>query len=789
MGKGSRNRQIHQQDKAENPQKNKPKKVRKPMPKWLTVTICAVLLFAVVFGVGAYIFNRYGIIERNRIIIESKTGEFDVTQQIATYVAWQNIYYEANMEWMYMKYGFIEDTYGVTKQNASTYIPQEQYALAMAQTYMQTNMRDAIDASLDTLKELVAVCDEAYVNNITLNEVDEKSVQDSIDSLTNMAMNYNFFNLTDFLSQNMFFGMRESDIKAAIEMSTLYNKYKTLMQVEFEMAITPADLIAFRDAHPEDFFKMDYLTFTTNNETLAKDLTAGTVLNADQFKELILEDHFKNNYKTAYNKYVTQAEVTADYNSIKKLSDSAEKKELSDKLDELGVESVKTYEASADNDEALEKWLFDTARKQYDTTVLTNKAADGIYLVAFYSAAANKEAVEARVLFRSFVDGDSYGEDTDFKTNILTYLKERKKDSTNFPKVTYKDSTKKGNELKDACEALATNDEKKALLEANGAKKVLEVTIDATEDVVPATLRDQLATLAPETADKIYVINDGAIAYVVYILSVDLQAERYDILYATVDADPYYQIIEDLTVSLNKIYPTEKTTNLTVDPKENTFEAWISERGESAITSARKEFDKKYFSSSTKDKDGKVTYTYTVYMVINKPMYLDESLTVSGGYIPFYGKVNGLTATQQAENALAKMQGKTYAAAIAVMNSLADSANNISPTISATITKESLTSYAQLKKWFFEEERNPNDMAVVGTEGKNEIYLALYTGEGPAWENQAKESAVTERTNNWVTGLMASYTVNVDALDAIGEPTTTAAAPTAQAAIPSKWEL
>ena len=470
MGKGSRNRQIHQQDKAENPQKYKPKKIRKPMPKWATTAICVVLLIGVLFGVGAYIFNRYGIIERNRIIIESKTGEFDVTQQIATYVAWQNIYYEASMEWMYMKYGLLEDTYGVTKQNADTYIEQEQYALAMAQTYLDTNLRDAIDASIETLKELVAVCDEAYLNNVTLNEIDEQSVQDSIDSLTEMAVSYNFYDLTDFLTQNMFYGMRESDVRTAVEMSTLYNKYKTLIQVEFEMAITPADIVAFRDAHPEDFYKIDYLTFTTNNETLAKDLTADSVLNADQFKELILEDHFKNNYKTAYNKYVTQAEVTADYNSIKKLSDSAEKKELSDKLDELGVNPVKTYEASADNDEALEKWLFDTARKQYDTATFTNKAADGIYLVAFYSAEANKETVEARVLFRPFVEGDTYGEDTAFKTNILTYLKELKKDSTNFPEVSYKDATKKGNELKEECEALATNDEKKTFLKENGAK-------------------------------------------------------------------------------------------------------------------------------------------------------------------------------------------------------------------------------------------------------------------------------------------------------------------------------
>jgi hypothetical protein len=161
MGKGSRNRQLHLQDKEENPKKYK-KKVQRQMPKWVKTAICVLLLAGVLFGIGAGIFNKYGIIERNRIIVDSKTGEYDVTQQIASYVAWKNVYYEASMYWLYCKYGIYEDTYGITKSEAEGGFSQDAYALAIAQTTLETTLRDVVDDTVATLVEWVAVCDKAY---------------------------------------------------------------------------------------------------------------------------------------------------------------------------------------------------------------------------------------------------------------------------------------------------------------------------------------------------------------------------------------------------------------------------------------------------------------------------------------------------------------------------------------------------------------------------------------------------------------------------------------------------
>lgn len=154
MGKGSRNRQFHQQDMVDNPQRYKEQKRRKPMPKWATTAICIVLLLGILFGIGAYIFTKYGIIERNRVLIESKTGEFDITQPTATYIAWQNTYYQAMMEYEYMRLGYLKDEQGVTKVGGANYVEREQYGLVVAQLYLKDYLRDAIDGIAQIILEI-----------------------------------------------------------------------------------------------------------------------------------------------------------------------------------------------------------------------------------------------------------------------------------------------------------------------------------------------------------------------------------------------------------------------------------------------------------------------------------------------------------------------------------------------------------------------------------------------------------------------------------------------------------
>lgn len=765
MGKGSRNRQLHQMDRMENPQKYKTKK---QAPKWLFPLISLVVAVAIVVGIVASAVINAGIIPRNRVIIKSESGKFDVNQNMATFVAWQSLYYNASMYWTYCSYGMIEDTYGITKSYTV-----DQYALTVAQSSLDTALRDSIDDVVESLKVYVAVCDAAYKAGVTLEDGDKTSVTEAIEELKGMQEEYSYTSLKTFIKTFMGTGMKEKDVRNALELIALYNKYSTIKQVEFEKAVTLADLKTYRDQNPENFYKTDYLTFAAENEEFAQKLTqeANT---PEKFKDMVLEYHFAENYKTAYNKYTTQVEASKDLEKINGKTNANGGTALTDALTEINA-VTKDYTSNEEGlNEDLKKWLFDTARKQYNTALVVSE--DRVYVVAFMSEEANDSIVQASVKEFVFAEGDSYESDDAFKTNILAYLKESKKDEPNeenYPTVNYQSAGDKAEALK--TELKADLDDIQDLLTEAGAKKVEGVTSSSAASKLPEVVRDK-ATAAGVKAGDILVADKDNIYYVIYVEKIE--AKLYTLSYVTLEGDPYYQIINELTTSLDKVYPTDKNIAYDADAKADTFEAWISElSNKDTLTTARKEGDTKYFKvepTETEKKDGKKT-TYNVYMVVNTPMYLDTEKVVNGGYVLFEGD----DFTGKANSALATLTGKTDAALLSALT-----AANSSATTSASI-KESTVTDANLKAWLFSDERTANQSAVINNTSGKGAYVAVFVEKQEAWYSAAKSGRVTEQMEQWVDALTANYTVNEKALNKIGEPTpeavTTAAATTAKA--------
>ena len=309
MGKGSRNRQNHYMDRQENPAKYQ-KKNNKKKPQWLGSAIALAIVVAILVGVGAYIVASNGIIKRGRVLIESETGKYDLNQQTITYLAWQSQYASAYYEYLYYQYGIMEDTYGIT----STYSSGDEFAIVAAQTAVQQQLRDCVDSMIDQLLAYVAVCDEAHRNGVKLDDADMESVDSGIAQLKEMQAAYGFESLNQFLGTAMGQGMKKSDVEKALKIVALYNKYCTQIQGDFEKVVTLADVEGYRDANPEDFFKIDYLTFAADDQALADQLAACKT--AEEFKSLVLTNHLDKNYKTAYNKYTTQETAKTELASI-----------------------------------------------------------------------------------------------------------------------------------------------------------------------------------------------------------------------------------------------------------------------------------------------------------------------------------------------------------------------------------------------------------------------------------------------------------------------------------------
>ena len=228
----------------------------------------------------------------------------------------------------------------------------------------------------------------------------------------------------------------------------------------------------------------------------------------------------------------------------------------------------------------------------------------------------------------------------------------------------------------------------------------------------------------------------------------------------------YYQIINDLTTSLDKVYPTKQTASFDSDAEKNTFEDWISELKEGdALVTARKENETNVFEK-TETKDKEDVTTYNAYMIINTPMYLDTEIVVKGGYLEFTES----TYAEDANEALNTLKDKTD---VELLNAL--SALDSTASVSTELKKSDvLDADENLHNWLFSDDRNANDTAVVTAKDGKSAYVAVFSEKAELWASTAKSNYVTEKVEEWVDSLTEKYTPNEKVLDKLGEPTTTA---------------
>lgn len=748
MGKGSRNRQLHQMDRWENPAKYQEKK---KAPKWLGSVIALTLAVVILVGIVASAIFNSGIIKRNRVLFDSQTGKYDITQTMATYLAWQEQYSTWYYYWYYCSYYGQEDATGLVK----SYTYPDTFAQDLAKISIKETLRDCVDDILESLKIYVAVCDEAYRKGIKLGAEEQKTIDASINELKNMQVSFGYTSFEAFLKDNMGNGMKEKDIRAALELVSLYTKYTSMMQVEFEKVSTIDKLIAYRNENPDDYYQIDYLTFAASEESVAQALAACTT--AEEFKALVLSNHVENNYKTAFNKFTVTESTNKLLDSIASMTDTESSKALTNKLDELGVDAVAEYKTTDQfikDNKAIGDWLFNKNRQQYNKTVVPTD--DGIYLIVFMSSAANAEKVNARMEFYAFEDGQSYDGDDNFKENIVKYITESKKDTPTYPTVTYKKASEKADALK--AELTATGAKVADILKANGASEQKGITsASAASSKLPKAVITA-ATASTVKAGDTLVTNDGNTYYVVYVSAIT--EKKYDVSFVTIVGDTYYRIIDELTASLDKVYPKTKTQYYVSEPTKDTFEAWISETvKDQGLTSARAEFDTKYFKT-TKDK----VDTYNVYMVINTPLYLDTEKVVKGGYLE-YSKDD---FAKLAADALDTLKDKTDLDLLNALSAL-DSTNAVVSTAIKEDTVKALDE--ELHKWLFSDDRKANETAVVTAKDGKSAFVVVFSEKAEEWASVAKTNYVTEQLKDWADTLAEQYTVNESNLNKLGQPT------------------
>lgn len=668
MGKGSRNREFRVQDKIENPKKYQK---RKQMPKWIMPAIALVVLVAIIVGVVASVISREGVIQRSNILIKSQTGKFDVTQQMATYFAWQEAYYNGYYYYYYVSNGYISDSNNVTAQFGSA----DAYALAVAQATVQNSLRDSVDALTESLVQYVALADAAWNAGVRLDADDRADVDSTITWLKSLQTGYSYASLGAFLRAAVCNGMKEKDITAAMELAALASKYSASRSEEFSDGVTDAELDAFRIANPSSFYKTDYLTYSTTDASL-KDVLAAAA-DAVSFKKAVVESIFNKNYKSCFNEIVASVESAEALAALTGKTGT----ELTAALDTLGA-TEKTYKSDDSfNNNDLKNWLFGT-RAVGDSTKVTDGTSTLVLAVVEEPTSA-ENIVTVKVREKSFAvgteEGDTFEGDSAFRSEMLKDI-ERKLEL---------DET-----------ALSTK------YSADGTAK----------------------------ADKVY-----------------------------------FALLADLTEEIGDSVPAEKTEPYAAEPAEGSYQEWLFKNTDTTtFASVVAEGATKVIEKS-ETKDEVTTTTYSVYLVVNTPMYLDETVTADGGYLLFANETTGdapKTGKELADAAVASFAGKTGADLTAALT-----AANSSATVSKTISTSSLDE--SLKTWFNDPARAANDYAVVEKADGTGAFIAVYLDGETTWKFNARAGVASEKVEKMVDELTASYSVNEKGLAKLGAATPT----------------
>ena len=792
MGKGKRNRQYHFEDRQANPEKYKAKKKAKKMPKWATYVIAAVVALAIIVPIVITSLIDGGTFLRNRVIVESKSGQYDLNQQMATFILWQNMYQSAYYEWYYASWGLQEDTNGITK----TYSSAAAYGIDIASTYTNMYLRDGIEEIGDYLTELVAGADAGVAAGLTLNADDEKAIAEFTTWMQNVYASSEFAGYTtyeNFLTTVIGKGINAKDIDSAARLLTMYTKYCNYAKLDLDDDPSNDALQEFIEKNPSGHYEIKYHQYTNASEAFLKKLyeklgkeykadakdseKVDLVMDVAEFRKLVIETILEEDFKAAVlNKYAVNGNAgeALDALSDKQLTDE----KRTEKLNELGIEKLAlNNKDNTDLNADVSAWIFNTKRTANEVNLITS--GESTYLVYIYTQPktdATTKAISVEAGWKEY-------KFSDYESKIEGFYEMLNEDLINEEKSEQSKVHLSADEIaKQLYDDLKNN--KKAWTDLNKDDlTTVKLTKPADNDEDTTAIEDKLYA-AGTTVNKgdIFQADDNGTSYVIKVTEVN--GTNYTVEHTTHKDSDYHSFYRSFTSSFNASYNKEAAT--LTHPESTTkgsLNEWLCE-GKYDETKKDRVFDRvkneiAHFAAT--DSNGKETGKFNV-CVVSTPMQQvkKEDATVYGGYLLF-------KTEQEAKDALALVSGKTgfdlwhafSALSVTTTSGTGDKAttSTTEATVETALTKDDVTDDA-LEKWMFSADRKTNDVAVV--KGASGYYVAYFKSTEQTWTRTAKDSWVAAQMTDKLLGLIqdGGYTVSEAALNKIGESkleTTTAA--------------
>jgi len=432
MGKGNRNRQNREVEERIEivkvaPAKKKKARVRKPLSPKAKSIITYAITIVLLLGALAGILAGMGTFKRANVIVDSKSGDYDLNQQMATYVVWSSAYYEYYYSWQYSMSTEDKATFN-NALNGGQELTADQYAQFASANLVQRSLKSAFESFESTFRGYVAVCDAAEDLGITLTKDELKTAaKEAKEQMEYMASSAGY-SLKRYLKTAIGCNVKMRDIKKVAKYQALYTKVMESEQARVEGLVTDEIKKNYRDQNLDLFYSTDYISYVIKEgeEDLKTALLAAT--SAKEFKSILAAKTFEDNFETVFNKYTVYSNATALEAALKGKTTAEEfNQAITDAKagDAPKLESTDAVATVTKNQEGLaakvNDWIFSSDRKAFDVTLITDGDGKAYYVIALEAKPENDTA-SALIKKYDMKDGKTHGEDNAFDENLLNTI-------------------------------------------------------------------------------------------------------------------------------------------------------------------------------------------------------------------------------------------------------------------------------------------------------------------------------------------------------------------------------
>ena len=230
MGKGNRSRQDRALETVKNTQEATPKST-----KIKTIVATSVVAFLIVGCILLSVIVNTGIVLRTKSA--AKTDNFDVSGTVMSYLIYQQA---QSLAYTYQQWGMETSVADIISQFGIEYFSA---------------------SVLEQVKQMLVLCEYAKANGIELSEEDKTDIEEYIASIEEAAAS-NLYSTNAYVKLMYGNGVNVSDIREALELNYLSNAAYEKLQETLKGQITDELTAKYIEENPEQFYMVDYLTYT-----------------------------------------------------------------------------------------------------------------------------------------------------------------------------------------------------------------------------------------------------------------------------------------------------------------------------------------------------------------------------------------------------------------------------------------------------------------------------------------------------------------------------------------------